>query len=120
MKTILIVDDSPTEANIVRSILENAGYQVEWAEDANQGIKMAIEKQPQLILMDVVMPGMSGFQATRKLTKDPQTQNIPILMLTTKDQESDQYWGMKNGAKKYMVKPPKEDELLAEIKKLIV
>lgn len=117
--TILIVDDSPTEAGIVKKMLEDAGYDVLWSENANIGIMTAIEKQPNLILMDVVMPGMSGFQATRKLTKNPETQHIPILMLTTKDQTSDQYWGIKNGASKYMIKPPAKDELLAAIRELL-
>lgn len=119
MATILIVDDSPTEANIVRTLLEEAGYQVLLADNANSGINVAIERQPDLILMDVVMPGMSGFQATRKLTKDPKTQDIPILMLTTKDQQTDQFWGLKNGAKKYMIKPPEKDKLLQEISELL-
>lgn len=117
--TILIVDDSPTEAGIVRNMLESAGYRVLHAENANIGIQTAIDAQPDLILMDVVMPGMSGFQATRKLTKNPETQAIPILMLTTKDQESDQFWGIKNGASKYMIKPPQKEALLAAIQELI-
>lgn len=119
MTTILIVDDSPTEANIVRAMLEEAGYEVLWADNADKGIAAATEQQPDLILMDVVMPGMSGFQATRKLTKSPKTQNIPILMLTTKDQQTDQFWGLKNGAKKYMIKPPEKAVLLKEIRELL-
>lgn len=117
--TILVIDDSPTEAGIVKKILEQAGYRVLWSENATIGIETAINQQPQLILMDVVMPGMSGFQATRKLTKNPQTQHIPILMLTTKDQTSDEYWGMKNGASKYMIKPPTKEVLLAAIEELL-
>ncbi|SUO95344.1 response regulator [Suttonella ornithocola] len=119
MTKILIVDDSPTEANIVRSLLEEVGYEVLWADNADKGIQMATEQQPNVILMDVVMPGMSGFQATRKLTRNPQTQNIPILMLTTKDQKTDEIWGIRNGAKKYMVKPPEKEKLLQEIKELL-
>lgn len=119
MATVLIVDDSPTEANIVTVMLKEAGYEVLWADNADKGIKAAVENQPDIILMDVVMPGMSGFQATRKLTKDPKTKDIPILMLTTKDQQTDQFWGLKNGAKKYMIKPPEKDVLLKEIQELI-
>lgn len=117
--TILIIDDSPTEAGIVKKMLEEAGYRVLWSENAAIGIETAMTQKPQLILMDVVMPGMSGFQATRKLTKNPETQHIPILMLTTKDQTSDQYWGIKNGASKYMIKPPAQDELLAAVEELL-
>ena len=118
-RTILVIDDSPTEASIVKNILEKAGYEVLWADNAASGIAMAEEKQPDLILMDVVMPGMNGFQATRKLSKTEKTAKIPIIMLTTKDQRSDQVWGLKMGAKKYMVKPPQESELLAEVRALI-
>lgn len=119
MKTILIVDDSPTEARVVRSMLEEAGYEVIWAAAADRGINIAIEKRPDLILMDVVMPGMSGFQATRKLSRNPKTHDIPILMLTSKNQKTDEIWGMRNGAKKYMIKPPKKNNLLNEIKELL-
>lgn len=119
MTTILIVDDSSTEANGVRNMLETEGYEVLWASNAEDGIKMANERHPQVILMDVVMPGMSGFQATRKLTRNPQTADIPILMLTTKDQQTDEIWGKRNGAKKYMVKPPEKAQLLAAIGELL-
>ncbi len=119
MTTILIVDDSPTEAKVVRGMLEEAGYEVIWAAAADRGINIATEKRPDLILMDVVMPGMSGFQATRKLTRNPVTKDIPILMLTTKDQRTDEIWGMRNGAKKYMVKPPEKSKLLNEIEELL-
>lgn len=118
MATVLIIDDSPTEAEIVRTMLSSEGYEVLWADTADKGIRMAIERMPDVILMDVVMPGMSGFQATRKLTRNPQTKDIPILMLTTKDQETDKIWGLRNGAARYMVKPPAREELLYEIKEL--
>lgn len=119
MATILIVDDSPTEAEVVRSMLEGEGYVVLWAESADKGIKAAEDHQPDVILMDVVMPGMNGFQATRKLMRNPNTKDIPILMLTTKDQESDRAWGLRNGAREYFVKPPEKDALLTQIKALL-
>lgn len=118
-KTVLIIDDSPTEVGVVKGMLESSGYKVLWAENAAVGISTAIEKQPDLILMDVVMPGMSGFQATRKLKKTPETQQIPILMLTTKDQRSDEIWGLKMGAQKYMIKPPEKQKLLSTVSELI-
>lgn len=118
MATVLIIDDSPTEAEVVRNMLSSEGYEVLWADAAEKGIRMALEHMPDVILMDVVMPGMSGFQATRKLTRNPQTKDIPILMLTTKDQETDKIWGLRNGASRYMVKPPEREELLAEIREL--
>lgn len=116
---ILVVDDSPTEAQTVTKILENAGFAVKWANSAAKGIEMAQELMPDLILMDVVMPGMNGFQATRKIARDAQTQNIPVIMLTTKDQETDKIWGIRQGAKEYLVKPANEAELLEKINALI-
>lgn len=119
MVKILIIDDSPTEAEFVKKLLLSEGFEILWAGDANSGTKMAAAHLPDLILMDVVMPGMSGFQATRRIKSNPTLQHIPILMLTTKDQESDKVWGLRNGASKYMVKPPNKEELLANIRQLI-
>lgn len=112
---ILIIDDSATEVFALTRMLEPAGYRVLSANSAESGIATALSEQPDLILMDVVMPGMNGFQATRKLAKAPQTANIPIIMVTTKDQETDRIWGMRQGAVEYVVKPPVEAELLAKI-----
>lgn len=119
MAKILIVDDSPTEVNFVKSILFKAGYEIVLASSASEGIKKADEEMPDLILMDVVMPGMSGFQATRKIRLNQKIKHIPILMLTTKDQPVDKIWGLRNGANQYMIKPPKESELLSTIVQLI-
>lgn len=120
MARILIIDDSPTEFEFVCAILTKAGYEVIWAKNATEGIERAVKNKPDLILMDVVMPGMNGFQATRQLRRKPETAEVPILMLTTKDQETDRIWGLRNGATKYMCKPPSKDELLAEVKGLIL
>lgn len=119
MAKILIVDDSPTEYEFVSAILLKAGYEVFWAKNALEGIDQAVKHTPDLILMDVVMPGMNGFQATRQLRRKKETTDIPILMLTTKDQETDRIWGLRNGATQYMCKPPSRDELLEEVKGLI-
>lgn len=119
MATILIVDDSPTEVEFVSSMLTQAGYQVIWAKNAKEGIDRAVNEHPDLILMDVVMPGMNGFQATRQLRRKQETANIPIVMLTTKDQETDRIWGLRNGATTYMCKPPERAKLLHEINGLI-
>lgn len=117
--TILLVDDSPTEAKTVTGILETEGYRVEWANNAKQGIDMAREIIPNLIIMDVVMPGMNGFQATRRISRDSELKHIPVLILTTKDQQADIIWGHKQGAKAYIVKPPVPEELLQEIQTLL-
>lgn len=115
MANIFIVDDSPTEVHVLKSILEKNGHTVESADNAESGIDQITAKQPDLVLMDVVMPGMNGFQATRALTKAPETENIPIIIVTTKDQETDKMWGLRQGAKDYITKPVDEAVLLEKI-----
>ena len=117
--TILIVDDSPTEIRLFRSALVKAGYRVETAVNGEEGVQFARQSHPDLILMDVVMPGINGFQATRKLSRDPKTQQIPVLMVTTKDQDTDREWGLRQGAKGYLVKPVDGRELLNKIGELL-
>lgn len=119
MAKILIVDDSPTHTATTRKILETAGYDVITAENGSEGIDIAKSAKPDLILMDVVMPELNGFQATRKLTQDPATKSIPVILLTTKDQNTDKVWGERQGAKAYLVKPPTHDVLVAEIEKFL-
>lgn len=115
MAQILIVDDSPTEQHVYKNILERNGYQVATANSGEEGVERAKEVLPDLVLMDVVMPGLNGFQATRLLSKEPSTANIPVIIMSTKDQETDKIWGMRQGAKDYIVKPAKEKDLLERI-----
>ncbi|MEI6413344.1 MAG: response regulator [Pseudomonadota bacterium] len=115
---VLVVDDSPTETYILKNFLEKAGYSVATAADGQQGVAKAREIKPLFILMDVVMPVLNGFQATRQLGNDPETKAIPVIMVTTKDQETDKSWGMKQGASAYLVKPITERDLMAAIKGL--
>ena len=115
MATVLIIDDSPTELHLFQNMLEKAGFDTLVADSGEEGIRQAAATRPDCILMDVVMPGMNGFQATRKLTRDPQTANIPVIMITTKDQETDKIWGMRQGAVEYLVKPVEDKELVAKI-----
>jgi twitching motility two-component system response regulator PilH len=117
--TILIVDDSPTETHILKGIVESGGYQVITAADGETGVAMAKESKPDLVLMDVVMPGLNGFQATRQLSKLPETQDIPVIVVTTKDQETDRAWGLRQGAKEYVVKPVAAEELLGKIRAVL-
>jgi twitching motility two-component system response regulator PilH len=119
MALILIVDDSPTEVFVVRKMLEKHDHQVIVAENGEKAIKMANEKRPSLILMDVVMPDFNGFQATRALSKDPNTSNIPIIIISTKDEQTDKTWGLRQGAKSYLIKPVPEDTLIKEINQLL-
>ncbi len=117
--TILVVDDSPTEVHIFKKILEKQGYNIIVAKDGQEGIEIAIRVHPDLILMDVVMPVLNGFQATRKLKNNEVTADIPVLMVTTKDQQTDINWGMRQGADEYMVKPVAPAELVHKIKALL-
>lgn len=119
MATVLIVDDSPTEVHVFKGQLEKAGYEVLTAESGEEGLETAKSKSPDVIIMDVVMPGMSGFQATRQLAKDSSTQDIPVIILTTKDQETDKIWGMRQGAIAYLVKPVDEDTLIGKVKEAL-
>ena len=105
MALILIVDDSPTEVHVMKKALEKSGYQTATAADGAEGVRMAREMTPDLIFMDVVMPGINGYQATRTLANDPATRAIPIIMVTAKGQETDRIWGMRQGAVDYLVKP---------------
>jgi twitching motility two-component system response regulator PilH len=115
MAQILIVDDSPTEAHVLKGMLEKHGFQVETAENGTEGIERAKELKPDLILMDVVMPGLNGFQATRQLTKASETSDIPVIIVTTKDQETDRVWGMRQGARDFLSKPVAEKTLMEKI-----
>ncbi len=119
MATILIVEDSQTERQALRKMLENGGHLVIAATDGLEGIAMARQNKPDLILMDVVMPGQNGFQTTRQLSRDPETQQIPIIIVTTKDQETDRVWARRQGASDYLVKPVSEQKLLPTINGLL-
>ncbi|EQD65197.1 type IV pilus response regulator PilH [mine drainage metagenome] len=120
MAHILIVDDSPTDVRVFTTLLERAGHRVSSASSAELGIEMARSQRPDLVIMDVIMPGMNGFQATRTLTRDPATQNVPVLIITTKSMETDRVWGLRQGARDFLTKPVGEKELLARIQKLLV
>ncbi|MCE2988550.1 MAG: response regulator transcription factor [Burkholderiales bacterium] len=118
VKKILVVDDSPTERTFMEGILVKGGYTVLHAASGEEGVEKAKSEQPDLVLMDVVMPGLNGFQATRAITKDETTKHIPVFICTTKDQETDKIWGMRQGAKDYIVKPVTAADLIAKIKAL--
>ena len=112
MALILIVDDSPTEVFQMRRLLENHGFTTESACNGAEGIKKAREIHPDLILMDIVMPGVDGFRATRTLANDPATRAIPVIMVSSKGQETDRIWGMRQGAVDYLVKPVSPAQLV--------
>ncbi|MFW5823539.1 MAG: twitching motility response regulator PilH [Marinobacter sp.] len=119
MARILIVDDSPTEIKKISTILEKHQHEVLTADNGADGVAMARAENPDLVLMDVVMPGLNGFQATRQLTRAPETASIPVVIVTTKDQETDRVWGTRQGAKGYLVKPVNENDLISTIDSLV-
>jgi twitching motility two-component system response regulator PilH len=112
---VMVVDDSATERHVLGDILGKKGFQVVYAENGEQAIETSKTELPDLILMDVVMPGLNGFQATKVITRDPATQHIPVIICTTKGQETDKIWGLRQGAKDYITKPISAAELLGKI-----
>ncbi len=115
MARILIVDDSPTQTLSISKILKKHGHEIITAKDGEEGVEVAKAELPDLVLMDVVMPKINGFQATRQITKNPSTSHIPVIIVTTKDQETDRIWGARQGAKSYVTKPVEEDFLMNAI-----
>ncbi len=115
MAKVLIVDDSPAQIMSLKKLIENWGHETLTAETADEALEIARKEQPNVILMDIVMPGMNGFQATRKLSKDQATNNIPVIFVSKKDGEADQVWGIRQGATAYVTKPVDPDTLFMAI-----
>jgi twitching motility two-component system response regulator PilH len=116
IQKILLVDDSKTELHHLSELLTKRGYTVRTAENGEDAMKRLGEEKPDLILMDVVMPGQNGFQLTRAITRDPRFADVPVIMCTSKNQETDKVWGMRQGARDYIVKPVDATELMAKIR----
>ncbi|WIO74138.1 twitching motility response regulator PilH [Porticoccaceae bacterium LTM1] len=119
MAKVLIVDDSPTETHQLAAMLQKGGHQVLSAESGEKGIELALAEQPDVVLMDIVMPGLNGFQATRQLTRTQETSHIPVIIVTSKDQETDRVWGARQGAKAYLAKPVTEKTLIKAIDEVV-
>lgn len=115
MARILVVDDSAAEVEATGKMLSGGGHEVLEALDGKSAIEKAKAEKPDVIVMDVVMPGMNGFQATRSLSRDPDTKNIPVIVLSSKNQETDRVWAMRQGAKEYCIKPVSANDLLSKI-----
>ncbi len=112
MADILLIEDSATDAHAYSTVLRAGGHEVLTASSGEEGMSLAVKHNPDLIIMDIVMPGVNGFQATRELQRDTETASIPIIMISTKDQETDRIWGLRQGAFDYLVKPVKKRKLL--------
>ncbi|MBB5015905.1 response regulator [Rehaibacterium terrae] len=119
MARILIIEDSPTDTKVFTTMLEKNGHAVIATGNAEDGLEIARREKPDLVLMDVILPGMNGFQATRALSKDPDTSGIPVIIVSTKGMETDRVWGLRQGAKDYIVKPPSEKDLVGRIGALL-
>lgn len=117
--TVLIVDDSRTAIYMLKQILNQGGYKTIDADSGENGIDLAKQNHPDLILMDVVMPGINGFQATREIRKNPDTENIPIIMVSGNQQETDQIWGTRLGANGFIPKPVSRQELFQKVESLL-
>jgi twitching motility two-component system response regulator PilH len=116
MALVLIADDSPTDQLILSRILEKNGFETLVARDGAEAIQLAEQRTPDVILMDIVMPGMNGFQATRQLAQSPSTAAIPIVIISTKTQEADRVWGLRQGAVRYLTKPVSDEDLVSAVR----
>ncbi|MGH8444267.1 MAG: response regulator [Solimonas sp.] len=119
MARVMIVDDSPTDVQNLKGILLKAGHQVIESASGQDALERVKNEKPEVVIMDVVMPGVNGFQATRTLSKDPVTAHIPVIVVSSKNQETDRVWALRQGAREYLVKPVKESDLLAKIKTVL-
>ena len=119
IKMILVVDDSATERAFLEGLLKKNGYEVITANSGEGGVARATAEEPDLILMDVVMPGLNGFQATRAISKEEKTRHIPVVICSSKSLETDRIWGLRQGAKEYLTKPLNELQLLAAVRALV-
>lgn len=118
-KKVLIVDDSPTERHVLEQIMQEAGYEIITAASGEEGVTKAKQELPDLVLMDVVMPGMNGYQATREISKSKETAGIPVIICTSRGADTDKVWGLRQGAQEYLVKPITKQVLLQKVQKIM-
>jgi twitching motility two-component system response regulator PilH len=118
-ETILVVDDSPTDLRLIALALRRRGYRILTAADGEEALEKAVREQPRLVVLDVVLPRKNGFQVCRELKMTPATSSIRVLLLSSKNQESDRFWGLKQGADAYVTKPFDDEELLADVAMLL-
>ncbi len=119
MSKILIVDDSPAQLHQLRKLVENFGHHAVTVESGERALEIAPSERPEVILMDIVMPGMSGYTATRKLSRNQSTRHIPVIFVTSRDSEADRSWGLRQGAREYVTKPVNPNTLLTAISEAV-
>ena len=119
MSTVLVVEDTLSQLELMSNYLRDSGYTVIIATDAKEALNKAVKQQPDAVVTDVVMPGMSGFELCRKLKKNPATEQLPIIICSSKDQEIDRLWGMKQGADVYVTKPFTREQLVSAVKSVV-
>jgi two-component system, chemotaxis family, response regulator PixH len=119
MSTVLIVEDTPSERELLIHYLEQGGYRVIDAGNAAEGLSKALTQKPDVIITDIVMPGMSGFELCRSLKRHPETENVPIVVCSSKDQHIDRVWGLKQGATIYITKPFTREQLIHAVQSLV-
>ncbi|WP_017656130.1 response regulator transcription factor [Fortiea contorta] len=119
MSTVLVVEDTPSQLELINNFLLENGHKVIKAYDAKDGLDKAVAQPPDVIITDVVMPGMSGFEFCRQLKKNPLTEKVPIIICSSKNQEIDRIWGMKQGADAYITKPFTKQELLRALQSVV-
>lgn len=115
MSKVLIVDDSPAQRHSLCRIVQQAGHETLVADCGETALQLAANERPAVILMDIVMPGMNGFQATRHLVRNERTRDIPVILVSTRTAETDRVWGLRQGARAYVTKPVNPDALLNAI-----
>lgn len=119
MSEVLVVEDSPTQQQIILDLLKNSGLKVTIVQDGVEALEHVQTSNPKLVILDIVMPRMNGYEVCRRLKSDPKTKDVPVILCSTKAEEFDRYWGMKQGADAYIVKPFQPVELLGTIKQLM-
>lgn len=119
MGTILVVEDSSTQRKLIAGLLKSNDFKVSVARNGGEGLQWAVRSRPDLVVLDVLMPDMNGYEVCRQLKKHPETQDIPVILCSVKNSEVDRYWGKKNGADAYLAKPFQQDELIATIERLL-
>ena len=120
MLTILVVEDTPSTRDLICNYLRKSGYQVVEANNGKDALTKALNQKPDIVVTDVIMPEMNGFELCRSLKKNPDTQNLPIVLCTSKNQNIDRMWGMKQGANIYLTKPFTEEQIIQAVKSVAV